>query len=207
MERVGPGAEGAPAASLRLDGNASSEPLALVFPGLRYGPERPVLHFTHRWLRRRGWAVAEVDYGFTPEAFTSAGEGEREDWIAAAAATAWARARSEGTPRLLVGKSLGALALAWLLERAKVPKVWLTPLLRSDDVAAALARDAQPGLLVADEADPATPPEALRGLARPGLHTLVLPRAGHDLESEDPLTSLDLLKDYLLALTAFVEGV
>ena len=206
MERVELGAEGAPGASLKVDGNASDEPLALVFPGLRYGPERPVLHFTHRLLRRQGWTVAEVDYGFTPEAFAAASEGEREGWITAAAATAWTWARSAGAPKLLVGKSLGTLALAWLLERANVPKVWLTPLLRSDDVADALVRDAEPGLLVAGEADPATPPEALRGLTRPGLHTLVLPRAGHDLESEDPLASLELLKDYLLALTAFVEN-
>ncbi|WP_456480900.1 alpha/beta fold hydrolase [Oceanithermus sp.] len=190
MERVELGAEGAPGASLKVDGNASDEPLALVFPGLRYGPERPILHFTHRLLRRQAWTAAEVDYGFTPEAFAAARESEREGWITAAAASAWTWVRSAGTLKLLVGMWLDTLALAWLLERANVPKVWLTPLLRSGDVADALVRDAEPGLLVAGEADPATPPEALRDLARPGLHAQALPRAGHGLESKDPLARL-----------------
>ena len=84
-------------------------------------------------------------------------------------------------------------------------KVWLTPLLRGDDVLQAIAADAAAGLLVAGAADPATPPELLERLARPDLHTLVLPGAGHDLEATDPLRSLDLMRDYLEALYAFLD--
>ena len=192
---------------LTVEGDPGSQPAALVFPGLRYSPARPLLHYTHKLLRNRGWAVVEAWYDYDRPEFLTAHESQRHSWITADAVTAWKWARSHGKPGLLVGKSIGTLAMALLRKleaESSVAGVWLTPLLRADDVLQAILEDHAPGLLAAGEADPATPPELLERLQRPGLHTLVLPGAGHSLEAGEVLPSLELLRDYLQSLDAFL---
>lgn len=202
--------EGHPGSSVRVvvEGEPKREPLALIFPGLRYSPARPLLHYTRKLLRFRGWAVVEAWYAYDTPDFLEAGEAERFERVAADAGRVWDWARQQGSVRMLIGKSIGTLAIAALL-RSGAPaggaaKVWLTPLLRQDDVLDTIRQDAAPGLVVAGSADPATPPELVERLERPGLHTLVLKGAGHGLEVEDPLRTLDLMRDYLEALDAFL---
>jgi len=195
---------------LVVEGDPRGEPVAVVFPGLRYSPARPLLHYTSKLLRARGWAVVEAWYDYDRPEFLTAAEADRHSWITADAAAVWRWVRGHARPRLLVGKSIGTLAMAFLLRDARdaaAAKVWLTPLLRADDVLHAIAEDPAPGLLVAGGADPATPPELLEGLERPGLHTLVLPGAGHGLEVKEPLPSLDLMRDYLQSLDAFLGAL
>ena len=194
---------------LWLEGDPEREPLALVFPGLRYSPARPLLHFSRKLLRSRGWAVAEVWYDYDRPEFLTAAREERGARLLADAVAAYAWALSNAKPRLLLGKSIGTLALALLTREHAVAiraaKVWLTPLLNEPAVTTAIREDDAPGLLVAGAADPITPAEALAELRREGLHLLVLPHADHSLENSDTLRSLDILRDYLLDLSAFLE--
>jgi len=195
---------------LTVEGDPGSQPAALVFSGLRYSPARPLLHYTHKLLRNRGWAVLEAWYDYDRPEFLTAHESRRHSWITADATAVWKWARGHTRPRLLVGKSIGTLAMAFLRDLEPEPpvaKVWLTPLLRADDVLRAILEDPAPGLLVAGGADPATPPELLDGLQRAGLHTLVLAGAGHGLEVDETLASLDLLRDYLQSLDAFLGAL
>jgi pimeloyl-ACP methyl ester carboxylesterase len=191
-----------------VEGDPQRQPVALVFPGLRYSPARPLLHYTRKLLRVRGWSVVEAWYAYDTPEFLEARESERFERIAADAVGVWRWSRERGEVRMLVGKSIGTLAMAALAAHAaaarEAAKVWLTPLLRQDDVLASIVRDAAPGLAVCGGADPATPAELIERLDRPGLHTLVLKGAGHGLEVEDPLRSLDLMRDYLEALDAFL---
>jgi len=205
--------EGYPGSSVRVvvAGEPKRQPLALIFPGLRYSPARPLLHYTRKLLRFRGWAVVETWYAYDTPDFLEASEAERLDRVAADARMVWDWARRQGAVRLLVGKSIGTLAIAALL-RGRAPaggaaKVWLTPLLRQDDVLEAIREDAAPGLVVVGGADQATPPELAERLERPGLHTLVLKGANHGLEVDDPLRTLELMRDYLEALDAFLEAL
>ncbi|HGY10414.1 MAG TPA: alpha/beta hydrolase [Oceanithermus profundus] len=191
-----------------VEGDPRTAPLALVFPGLRYSPARPLLHYSRMLLRHHGWAVAEAWYDYDRPEFLNLAQAERHTWITADALAVWNWARASAAPKLLIGKSIGTLAMAFLMEhagRSTAAKVWLTPLLRADDVLHAIQEDASPGLLVAGGADPATPPELLRKLERPGLHLLVLPGAGHGLEVSEPVRTLDLMRDYLEALDAFLD--
>lgn len=195
---------------LVVEGEPQAQPAALVFPGLRYSPARPLLHYTCKLLRTRGWAVVQAWYDYDRPEFLSAHEKKRHSWITADATAVWEWARVHTKPGLLVGKSIGTLAMAFLrgLEaEAATAKVWLTPLLRADNVQHAILQDRARALLVAGGADPATPPDLLKSLQRPGLHTLVLPGAGHGLEVAEALPSLDLLRDYIQSLDAFLGAL
>lgn len=198
--------------SLRIvvEGEGSA-PMALVFPGLRYPPARPLLHYSRKLLLSQGWAVAEVWYRYDLPDFLNAGEAERYEWLAAEAEAVWSWAGTKGKTGLALGKSLGSISMAHLANRSpsfeKLAKVWLTPLLTADEVMSTIARSKAAELLVAGEADPATPPQLLGELERPGRHLLLLAGADHSLETDDPFTSLGLLKDYLLALDAFLASL
>ncbi|WP_457631180.1 hypothetical protein [Oceanithermus sp.] len=193
-----------------LEGAAGGR-LALVFPGLRYPPAAPLLYYSRKLLLSRGWAVASVWYEYDTPAFADASEAGRFEWIASEAGLFWNWAREQGRAELALGKSLGTLAMAHLSGASpafyRLARVWLTPLLASDAVASAIAASKSPELLVAGAADPATPPELLARLERPGRHLLVLPEADHSLETADVFQTLSLLNDYLLALDAFLESL
>lgn len=59
----------------------------------------------------------------------------------------------DGRPVLVVGKSLGTLALPWAVENG-LPGAWLTPLLQDAAVVTAVQEAQQPTLLVGGTADP-----------------------------------------------------
>ena len=113
------------------------------------------------------------------------------------------------TQTVLVGKSLGTLAMAELIasdpDLADAPTIWLTPLLRNARVAAALERLRAPGLFVIGTDDPHHDADALTGLEARGHRVLVLSGAHHGLaidgdaprSAEIPRRLVDAVLDYL----------
>jgi len=160
-------------------------PTALVLPGVDYTPARPLLHFTRKLLVRRGFAVLELWWEFSRQ-------GDPHQWVAAHVDAV------PGPLALVVGKSLGTFAAA---RMADVPAVWLTPLLQFDPVASALADARAPMLLVCGGADEATRAEVLERLSA---EKLVIPGADHSLELDDPLASLDALRQVVERIDEFV---
>lgn len=80
---------------------------------------------------------------------------------------------------LIVGKSLGTLALPIAAER-RIPGVWLTPLVHRPEVVEALERQHASTLVIAGGADPSWDPDAIPARHR----TVVLEDANHGLEVE-----------------------
>ena len=92
---------------------------AVLLPGRKYGPGKPLLVAVADVLVARGWAVRQVRWEL-PEGLSdrrvTAWVGEQ----AAAASAGWA------DRPLLVGKSLGTRAASYAARR-RLDAVWLTP--------------------------------------------------------------------------------
>jgi len=173
-----------------------SDRRAIVLPGAGYTTARPLLHYTRAVLESHGWTVVEASWP------ADTAEREPNEMVTELATTLVAE--SEDRRPLLVGKSIGSLALP-LAASIGLSSIWITPLLRRPAVAAALDRLPAPTLLVGSTADETWDGEAAR---RSGHEVLELTDANHALElGGDPLGSIDLLRRVIDAVDRFVAGI
>jgi hypothetical protein len=167
-------------------------PVATLLPGRGYGPQAPLLYYARMLLRSRGWAVRTVDWEKVPGL-------EPSDQAAVVAFAGELLATADPARDLVVGKSLGSLALPVAAARG-VPGIWLTPLLGVEDVRRAAARAAASTLLIGGTADPFWDGAAA---AATGAAVMEVPGADHSLERPGDLTgTLEVLTAVLSRIDA-----
>jgi hypothetical protein len=154
-------------AAVERERTAPGAPVAILLPGRGYGPQAPLLYYARLLLRGRGWAVRTVNWERVPGL-------DPADHAAVAAFAGEVLATAEPARDLVVGKSLGSLALPAAAERG-VPGIWLTPLLGIEDVRRAAAST----LLIGGTADPYWDGAAA---AATGAAVYEVPGADHSLE-------------------------
>lgn len=177
-------------------GTERDAPVAFVLPGRGYGPQAPLLYYAHLLLRGRGWTVRTIDWGEAPGL-------DPADHAAVAAFAGEALATADPLRDLVVGKSLGSLALPAAAERG-LRGVWLTPLLGIEDVRRAAARAGASALLIGGTADPYWDGAAAAATAAA---VFEVPGADHSLERPGDLTgTLDVLRDVLSRVDAHLQS-
>lgn len=144
----------------------------------------------------RGFRVVE-EKGLLPEGVEPFG------WARESAERALAEASSAESV-VVVGKSL-ASATADLVAERGLPAIWLTPMLRNEQVLEALARTEQPTLLVGGTAD-----DHWRRAAIPendALQVLELDGLDHALQAPGDVThSLEALREVTDAVERFLAA-
>ncbi len=187
---------------------------ALILPGLRYTPDKPLLYYTAQALAQRGVAVAAAWLDYSQPAFQEAEPQTRLQWLLAdAEAALQAVRRRPGVKQvLLVGKSIGTLTMGalWgvggLADMAA--SIWFTPLLAFPAVQKAARHADRPALFVASAADPAHNAEGWQAVeANPNAQSLLLPRGDHSLENPADLAdTLTLHAQVLTAAMRFLDN-
>ncbi len=211
LEIAGYRGEPVPNSFIRQD--AEAEHLAILFPGIRYTVDMPLLYYPGRLLSGRGADVLRVQYAYGwRDDFAAAPEAERERWMVAdaqAAAETALAARAYGRITL-AGKSIGTLAMGHLLaagpQLAQARCIWLTPLLQYEGLRAQIKRGRQPSLFVIGTADHGYDPVTLSEVveATKG-ESVVVEGADHSLELPGSIPrSLDALKQVVQAVEAFL---
>jgi hypothetical protein len=172
--------------------------VALLIPGRGYTPDMPLLHFARAVLGRHGWTTQQLWWSTHPPADTDACSA----WVNVQVAAALDRESAQSL--LLVGKSLGTLAVTVAAER-ELPAMWLTPLLNEPWLVEQLRRTAAPTLLIGGTADGSWIPTIVRSLQHSYLE---LDGADHALEThDDPVNSAELLSRVTAAMDAFVAAL
>ncbi len=154
-----PGFEGEPVPNqfLRQQGEAAG--LAILLPGLGYTCDMPLFYYTELQFLVGGYDVLRVDYDYRSQRSRAGGlEGLAERLCADVDASILAGTSQRHYPNTaVVGKSLGTLAMAHLAERGTLSNdwisVWLTPLIKDDDVFNALAKMTGPAAIVIGSED------------------------------------------------------
>jgi hypothetical protein len=179
-------------AAVERERTAPGAPVATLLPGRGYGPQAPLIYYARLLLRGRGWAVRTVNWEKVPGL-------DPDDHTAVAAFAAEVLATADPARDLVIGKSLGSLALPAAAERA-VPGIWLTPLLGIEDVRRAAARAAASTLLIGGTADPYWDRAAA---AATGAAVFEVPGADHSLERPGDLHgTLEVLAAVLARMEA-----
>jgi hypothetical protein len=208
LEITGHGGKSLPNRFFRQRGEAQG--LAVLFPGLNYTCDMPLLYYP-RWLfTLHGMDALQVWADYTRPEFQALSRLEQAAWLggdAQAAVQAGWRQRSYAR-LVLVGKSIGTLALAHLAAQttlaSQASTIWLTPLLRQPHLVEAALRCTGPALFACGTGDATYDPAALERIQAAGAQTLVLERANHSLEVPgEPFLSLRYLEEMLKA----VEGL
>jgi len=191
----------------------AADRLGVVFPGLGYNCDMPLLYYPTKLLVERGADVLQLrpDYN-VPEFLSLSGE-ERARWAFADATAALQATLAEHRYQhvTLVGKSIGTMALAHLVateaQLASAVTVWLTPLLRIPQVAEAAGRFRGPALYVAGTADPNFDADATARVQQvTGAEALIVQGADHSMEIRgDVLRSAAILQQVVHAIAGFLD--
>jgi len=191
-------------------GEASSQ-LAVVFPGFQHSADRPDLHYIQRRLFQAGADVLRVEWQYWLPEYENLTASEQDACILADARAAIDAAfeRRGDTELTLVGKSLGTVAMAQLLDDPRCAGarcIWETPLLDLTQLVDAIRRYRPQSLFVVDTADPHYEEAVLDELERiTGGQSARIHGAGHDLEVDGDLeATLDGLHRILEAVGQFI---
>lgn len=201
-----------PLPNLYLRLNQTAHTLALALPGLHYSNDMPALYYPSRLLLRYGIDVLQVQADYNRQEFQTADPLEKALWLGsdALAALLAGLEQRDYEDVVLMGKSLGTLSLARLLQ-AGVDRparlIWLTPLFAIPAIAAQIETQPGPSLLVCAQQDSTFDAQAFQRLeALPQVHSLLLPQANHVLEiPDDPQRSLAVMERVLARMATFLE--
>ncbi|MRR31645.1 hypothetical protein EG834_15245 [bacterium] len=157
---------------------------------MNYNMDMPILFFARRLLLWRGVDVFNLNPNTRSTAFQSASETDQLIWLQAdmQAGIPTGLAQSNYRQLILVGKSIGSLAIATVVEYAQalLPTafVWLTPLLRNEVVFQAAMNAAGPQVHLCGGADSTYKADRLQRIlsTKPNASAYIADGANHILE-------------------------
>lgn len=197
---------------LRQPGSAQG--LAVIFPGLHYSCDKPLLYYAALAALQAGMDVLQVRTDYTTGEFQSLTREQRAAWILSDAHAALQVGLNQGDypTVLLVGKSIGTLAIAGLLgidAAHPLAIAWLTPLLNQPFLVDAALSFTGPSLYVGGGADDTFIPEVLSSIeGSTNSSVYVAPGANHSLEVPGDMNqSLVILGEVVKALEDFINTV
>lgn len=193
--------------------SVETQKTALVFPGLAYNTSMPLLHYSIQAILASGLNVLSLDYDYSnnPE-FLEQTMQSRADWMTR---------EVEATIRVvtkvkdqditcLVGKSLGTLALGYLLETyvdlRDAKTIWLTPLIKNPELMEQMLSYMKDAVLVIGTKDSHYDSDIIDRLnATTLLSGIVVDGANHSLEIEGDVTkSLRVLMQVVTIIQQFL---
>ena len=192
--------------------HAHPKTLALILPGLNYSCDMPLLFYPAKLMLDRGADVLQVHSDYTTAIYQTANRQDQAVWLATdtQAALRAGRAQDDYRQLVLVGKSIGTLALASLVEGdldLAAVAIWLTPLLTQARLLQAAASTRLPGLFVASRSDPTFEAGALERIQeQANAEALLFDGANHSLEIPgDLFQSLEIMRQVLQGIQSFLE--
>ena len=187
--------------------------VALVFPGLAYNSSMPLLHYTVKTILNSGINVLTVDYDYsnTPE-FMEESQRSRSDWLIEDVEAALKAITEDEKQQVvcLAGKSLGTLALGYLLETHEnlrdAKTIWLTPLIKNPELMEQMLTHMKNAVMVVGTKDSNYDRDIVDRLnATTQLSGIIIDGANHSLEIEGDITqSLRVLMQYVAILEQFL---
>jgi predicted alpha/beta-hydrolase family hydrolase len=199
------GYQGESVANTFLRQNEATEHAAIVFPGLGYTCQGPVLHYPTFELVARGADVLKVEDN-TRRSETH--NEEVEDALAACQILLQQRLYKRLT---IIGKSLGTMVMGNLLATQEFPlqiqTIWLTPILPLPALQEQLHKIAHPSLFVIGTADFYYKPDLLKNIQEAtGGEVLVIEGADHGLLIQnDVLASIHVMERVIQNIQTFLD--
>ncbi len=190
----------------------TSKHLAVVFPGLGYNADMPLLYYTTEVLIKQGMDVLQLRYNYQTDSFQSLNQEAQSQKIITDCSAAYAAVRKQRnyTRMTLVGKSLGTLPLGHLLARQpeleSTSFIWLTPLFNNEYLRKQITPIKHRALFVIGTKDLHYNTDVLNDVeSKTGGESLVIEGANHSLEVENVAESVSVMQQYVRKLSAFLD--
>jgi pimeloyl-ACP methyl ester carboxylesterase len=191
----------------------ASETLAVIYPGLRYTSDMPLLYYTTELLTQRGSDVLQLWADYTSTDYQSLSQEQRAAWLREDGQSILRAGQGQRNYNelVMIGKSIGTLILAELIIHGEIPKItssiWLTPLLHLQHVLKAAKQLRGPALFIGGGQDPSYTQEGVAQLRElPEVMTLTIEGANHSLEFPGDLPrSLRAMEEILQGITDFLD--
>lgn len=183
-----------------------SDKLAIILPGAGYTTQAPLLHYSNGVFFNKGFDVLQVNYSYPQDVLSSLSEEEfTADVLSAIEKSASDADYSQYT---FIAKSIGTIALTYLLQKPSFHSanaVWLTPLLKREDVYNSLLINENNSICIIGDKDPHFITDRVEAIKNnKNLRTIVINDANHSLEEQqDSLKSIEILKEVIIELNEF----
>ncbi len=175
----------------------NSKKLAVMFPGIGYHKDKPLLYYATKLVQSKGYDVVHVEYHDMPQKI-------RGDiaMMKKAAELAYGQSKEqlaevsfdEYESVLFVGKSIGTVVLAkYVTDHAiDAKQIWYTP------VEGTFSFGAKDAIAFIGDADPWSDVDEVKRLAREqGISLHSYPECNHSLECSDIERNIDIIKDVM----------
>ncbi|WP_214783410.1 alpha/beta family hydrolase [Exiguobacterium sp. s183] len=202
------GTNGIPVSYSFLQPDSSSDTLVMLLPGYGYTNDSPMFRYTTALCLENGLNVLEINYNYRDERYDSVDVSVAivDDVRLVIDQVLQSHSINE---YIIVGKSLGTMTMASELTRnvfhdAKL--VWLTPLLKQDDIYEAILSHKGKQLVVTGTADQHYVDERMKRLEHLALTELeIVKEMNHSLEyTGETYRSLRLLETLLKRVEQFI---
>lgn len=196
-----------------LQQKTRSDKLVLIFPGLSYSCDMPLLYYLTEVLLSRDFDVLQLWTDYSSPDFKELSQSEQKEYLLADGNALLNASREAGLYRhtLLAGKSIGTLAMAYLLSQERAffidSTIWITPLLILPSVTQVVFQLGCPAFYAGSDTDPTFDPGAVAHLrSRTNTTIEVIKSANHRLEIPgNPQKSLEALTIVVESLTSFLS--
>ena len=180
--------------------------LAILFPGLGYHCDKPLLYYSKKLAMKYGYTIREIAYGELPK--NAKGDpGKLAECYRLGLAAAEAQLAevdwSACEDVLLIGKSIGTvIAAAFAAKHApRARSIWYTPLVQT------FPPVRSEGIAFHGTKDPWAETDAvLRGCEEKGIPCYLTEDANHSLETGDVQTDLRNLRLVMERTEAYIAG-
>jgi len=196
-----------------LRSSDDTKEVALVFPGLAYNSNMPLLHYTIETILSSGINVLTVDYDYSNNSeFMKQSQRTKSEWLIEDVESALSAITENDKQKVvcLTGKSLGTLALGHLLETYEklrdAKTIWLTPLIRNPELLEQMLAYMKDAVMVIGTKDSQYDRDIVDRLnASTQLSGIIIDGANHSLEIEGDVTqSLRVLMQIVAILQQFL---
>jgi len=192
-----------------------SDKLAIIFPGRGYTTQAPLLYYTARTLLDKGYNVLNINYNYLHNSdFNNSSREEQMKWLTTDTSAAYksTKKKIDADVEIIVGKSLGTIALSHLLknypETRQMKTIWHTPLVLSEDVQGAIRAYSSRPFLVIGTNDPHYEASVLEDLLQStdGV-AKVVENANHGMEvAGGPQGLLKVMIEIVKEMTTYIES-
>ncbi|MFX1483711.1 MAG: alpha/beta family hydrolase [Promethearchaeota archaeon] len=191
-----------------------NQDVALVFPGLAYNSDMPLLYYSIQTILTSGINVLSVDYDYSNnQEFIKQSTRDRADWLLGDSEAALDFTIKGMNQRVtcMIGKSLGTLMLGHFLETREdlrdAKTIWLTPLIKNPELLEQMLAYMKDAVLVIGTDDPHYDRDIIDRLnAATQLSGIVIDGADHSLEMKGSITdSLRVLTQIVSIIRQFLE--
>jgi predicted alpha/beta-hydrolase family hydrolase len=194
----------------------TTDHLAIVLPGRGYTSQMPLLFYPINLMLAKGADVLRLEYAYDQQPdFQSLGVDGQLRWLFADVTAAYQTGVAQRPYRqiTLIGKSLGTLAMGHLLTTqalpAQVNAIWLTPLVRFDNLRRQIKKFGGRSLFVIGTADPHYDTTCLAEVQEAtGGEVVAIEGADHGLNIENEnevLQSIQALEKVVRAIETFLS--